>query len=490
MHNVIINGTILNKRYTVKKCIFDKPETIIYLASDSQNENKSIIIKELCQKEQLDAEEQIKRSDELYKSAEALSHIESPYIAKVYECFTHENKDFIVMENIEGITLERLCGMNDNGLKEEDVVKWAKQICEALYSLENRPNPFVFEVLNPQHIMINIENNIKLVNFGLDHIYNKNQDYSIFSQNILEDKSQELNRFARTIYYLLTKKELTNILDLDELQVHKDLIHILKKCYDQKAYNVYNNFNLVKKDIDNIGVVKPETPIHPRRKGFFEKLGNRIDDALTVVFQQNLFVFAAELIVLILLIGGIWFLLRYEKPFIKKGPVVFALSSKGNLIAIDPKTKEILTKRFFPVKYNLMQSDESGKYLFCSINSRPMLDVVSTEKFKVINSIRLDSVPSYMLFIPNLRKLVLIHPFTNNLSVLSVPKDLSQEDINVEKLFSINNDIKNISYSKFNNLSYLPSSKFNTIRIIDLYANKKLLLYNTCNSQPSCISAS
>ena len=103
------------------------------------------------------------------KSAAAIDH---PYICKIYEvCHTDEGQDFIVMERVEGQTLEDRLARGRVEVKEalQFAVKQALQIgLEVSEALEKAHRTGVIHRdLKPSNIMITTEGHAKVLDFGL-----------------------------------------------------------------------------------------------------------------------------------------------------------------------------------------------------------------------------------------------------------------------------------------------------------------------------------
>jgi len=99
----------------------------------------------------------------LRREALALSRLNHPAIATVFEFDSERGTDFLVMELLTGVTLaERL---EAGPLAERDVVEIGQQIAEALESAHEQG--VVHRDLKPSNIMVSTRGRVKVLDFGL-----------------------------------------------------------------------------------------------------------------------------------------------------------------------------------------------------------------------------------------------------------------------------------------------------------------------------------
>lgn len=104
---------------------------------------------------------------------EILKHLEHPALPGIVDYFKIEKKMYIVIDYIEGENLKEK--VEREGIqKEEEVLKWALQICDALEYLHHKK--IIYRDLKPSNIMLNKENRVKLIDFGTARFYKKSMD--------------------------------------------------------------------------------------------------------------------------------------------------------------------------------------------------------------------------------------------------------------------------------------------------------------------------
>ncbi|MGB2676699.1 MAG: protein kinase [Candidatus Acidiferrum sp.] len=93
----------------------------------------------------------------------ALSKLNHPNIATVHDFETHEGRDFLVMEFIQGIKLaDRLI---EGSLPEKDVIALGIQLAEGLSAAHE--HDVVHRDLKPGNLLLNSEGRLKILDFGL-----------------------------------------------------------------------------------------------------------------------------------------------------------------------------------------------------------------------------------------------------------------------------------------------------------------------------------
>lgn len=99
----------------------------------------------------------------------ALSH---PNIPRVSDHFAEGDKQFLVMDYVEGQTLEELLETRAQPFPENQVLAWAAQICDALAYLHARTPPIIFRDLKPGNLMVSSNGQtIKLIDFGIVRLF-------------------------------------------------------------------------------------------------------------------------------------------------------------------------------------------------------------------------------------------------------------------------------------------------------------------------------
>src|SRR5690242_16125471 len=78
---------------------------------------------------------------------------------------------FMVMEYVEGSTLEDLLERNGQPFWERRVLGWARQLCDVLEYLHSQNPPIIFRDMKPGNIMLTRDGRIKLIDFGIARFF-------------------------------------------------------------------------------------------------------------------------------------------------------------------------------------------------------------------------------------------------------------------------------------------------------------------------------
>ncbi len=154
-----MEGKILGSRYEIIKKIGGGGMAYVYKAKCSLL-NRYVAIKVL-KPEFIDDEEFVKRFRIEAQSAASLSH---PNIVSIYDVGKEDNIHYIVMEYIDGTTLNEYIKNNER-LEWKEAVRIAIQICSAIKHAHK--NYIIHRDIKPQNIMITNDGIAKVTDFGI-----------------------------------------------------------------------------------------------------------------------------------------------------------------------------------------------------------------------------------------------------------------------------------------------------------------------------------
>ncbi len=106
--------------------------------------------------------------------ADTLRRLRHPNLPRVYERFAEHFRQYLVMDYVEGETLEqRLQAAGGKPLPEAAVLSWARQICDVLTYLHSQKPPIIFRDLKPANVMVTRTNpgHIYLIDFGIARVF-------------------------------------------------------------------------------------------------------------------------------------------------------------------------------------------------------------------------------------------------------------------------------------------------------------------------------
>ncbi len=158
--------TLLAGRYLILKPVGQGGMAAVYRATDTRK-NRPVAIKEMSQ-DGLSPEEIQEALDSFRFEADTLTRLRHPNLPLVYERFSEGARHYLVMEFIEGQTLEqRQVAAGGAGLPETDVMAWASQLCAVLGYLHRQSPPIIFRDLKPANVMLTPKGQVKLIDFGI-----------------------------------------------------------------------------------------------------------------------------------------------------------------------------------------------------------------------------------------------------------------------------------------------------------------------------------
>jgi hypothetical protein len=101
-----------------------------------------------------------------------LSNLSHPHLPRVYAFFNEHGRSYLVMDFIEGKTLEQLLAESATGyLPIEDMLDYALQLCNVLSYLHQQTPPVIFRDLKPANIMVTAKGSVYLIDFGIARVF-------------------------------------------------------------------------------------------------------------------------------------------------------------------------------------------------------------------------------------------------------------------------------------------------------------------------------
>ena len=105
-----------------------------------------------------------------------LASLNHANLARVTDQFQEDERHYMVMEFIEGQTLECMLAQQPGGFPEEQVLLWAEQLCDVLSYLHSQSPPIIYRDIKPANIMIVTgTDNVKLIDFGIARFFKPGQ---------------------------------------------------------------------------------------------------------------------------------------------------------------------------------------------------------------------------------------------------------------------------------------------------------------------------
>jgi serine/threonine protein kinase len=127
------------------------------------------------------------RKRRFVQEARAASALNHPNIITIHDIASEDSRDFMVMEYLEGKTLDRL--IPRRGMKPNEALKIAIQMADGLAKAHGAG--IIHRDLKPGNIMVNEGGMVKLLDFGLAKLTEKTQVGEPNATDILQPQTEE-----------------------------------------------------------------------------------------------------------------------------------------------------------------------------------------------------------------------------------------------------------------------------------------------------------
>lgn len=178
----IVGGTsllnpqqLLKQRYSTIKLLGKGGMGAVYKAEDTQFGNRFVAVKEMRQSG-LDRQKLAEAADQFKHEAHLLAGLKHPSLPSIYDHFAESGRWYLVMDFIEGETLEEcLNNASGNTLPIVKVVNIGIQLSKVLGYLHTRPTPIIFRDLKPSNVMLTPDDHVYLIDFGIARLFKPGQ---------------------------------------------------------------------------------------------------------------------------------------------------------------------------------------------------------------------------------------------------------------------------------------------------------------------------
>jgi hypothetical protein len=189
----------------------------VYQAKDMKRQGALCAIKEMSLS-MVPPEEQALAIKNFRIEARMLSVLGHPCLPAVTQSFADDQRYFLVMEYIDGVTLEELLERNRGPFSERRVLNWAEQLCDVLEYLHSYNPPIIFRDMKPGNVMLTRQGHIKLIDFGIARFFRPTHEadtqllgtpgYAPPEQygTAQTDERADIYALGMTLYHLLTDK--------------------------------------------------------------------------------------------------------------------------------------------------------------------------------------------------------------------------------------------------------------------------------------------
>lgn len=155
-------GSLIDGKYKILSEIGRGGMSVVYMAVN-EKANKTWAVKEVRKDGVLDFES-VKQG--LIAETDMLKILKHPNLPSIIDVIEDHETFLIVMDYIEGNPLSKVL-KEDGAQPQEEVIKWAKQLCDVLGYLHSRkPDPIIYRDMKPANIMLKPDGTLTLIDFG------------------------------------------------------------------------------------------------------------------------------------------------------------------------------------------------------------------------------------------------------------------------------------------------------------------------------------
>ncbi len=154
-------GSLVDGKYKILNKVGQGGMSIVYLAMN-ERANKQWAVKEVRKDGVLDFES-VKQG--LVAETDILKKLSHKHLPSIVDVIDTEDSFIIIMDYVQGNSLDK--ALKEFGAQpQEDVIEWAKQLCDVLHYLHTRTPAIIYRDMKPANVMLKPDGSISLIDFG------------------------------------------------------------------------------------------------------------------------------------------------------------------------------------------------------------------------------------------------------------------------------------------------------------------------------------
>jgi serine/threonine protein kinase len=167
---------LIKGRYRIVKRLGSGGFGAVYQAEDVDLGNRLVAVKEVRSGGALATQELQEATEAFHREALLLAGLNHPSLPRIHDHFNEGDHWYLVMEFINGETLERRLERSPNKhVSVKEALQISIKLCEVLEYLHTRQPPIIFRDLKPGNVMITPDDNIYLIDFGIARLFKPGQ---------------------------------------------------------------------------------------------------------------------------------------------------------------------------------------------------------------------------------------------------------------------------------------------------------------------------
>ncbi|MCE1247339.1 MAG: protein kinase [Firmicutes bacterium] len=200
-------GSIFYKQFMIVKCINRRANGSTYIVESMMQKSRYFILKEFYLEDFTAEQEKSLNAvlDELVGTLQGVIHIN---LIRLYQAFIENGRIYFLMEKIDGMDLAKLAALYNKPFSQREIVRYGMELCNALEYLHNTESIFSVGDFKPEHIILDLNGILKLVNYNLDrYLICSGDSCSRAVSGVLFD---DITSVARVLYFLANLREYTS----------------------------------------------------------------------------------------------------------------------------------------------------------------------------------------------------------------------------------------------------------------------------------------
>src|SRR5260370_14204607 len=163
---MIAANTIIGGRYRVTKPLGGGGMKLVYLAEDLRLAARPCALAEMV--DSITNPDMQKQAVAAFqREADMLAQLSNEHIPRGFDRFSEQNHHYLVMEFVDGTTLEDTLRQSGGKLSEAIVTDIALQVLATLEYLHGLQPPVIYRDLKPSNVMLTRNGQVKLIDFGI-----------------------------------------------------------------------------------------------------------------------------------------------------------------------------------------------------------------------------------------------------------------------------------------------------------------------------------
>jgi serine/threonine protein kinase len=204
--------TVLQGRYRIIRQLGQGGMGAVYEAVDERLDTTVAL------KETLFTDEKLRKQFE--REARLLARMHHQALPRVSDHFNEDNGQFLIMQYIAGEDLSVMLAQKNGPFPQEEVLRWADQLCDALDYLHTQDPQIIHRDIKPQNLKLTARGQIVLLDFGLAKgsagqmsvvttsasIFGYTPNYAPLEQvqGLGTDPRSDIYALAATLFHLMT----------------------------------------------------------------------------------------------------------------------------------------------------------------------------------------------------------------------------------------------------------------------------------------------